>query len=77
MNCKLVFENRNRSSIFRYYVLVAAILAVNYGLMVMVTRLMPLPIGKILVELVLYPVSFFMQRKYVFPPQSEEIGPEA
>ena len=77
MNCKLVFENRSRSSIFRYYVLVAAILAVNYGLMVVVTHFMPLPIGKILVELVLYPVSFFMQRKYVFPPQSEEIGPEA
>ena len=33
-------------------------------------------IGKILVELALYPVSFYMQRKYVFPPQSEEIGPE-
>ena len=34
-------------------------------------------IGKIIVELVLYPVSFFMQRKYVFSPRSEEIGPEA
>lgn len=77
MNCKLVFENRDRASIFRYYILVAGILAVNYGLMVVITHLMPLPIGKILVELILYPVSFFMQRKYVFPPQSEEIGPEA
>jgi len=77
MNCKLVFEHRNRASIFRYYILVACILAVNYGLMVVVTRLMPLAIGKILVELALYPISFYMQRKYVFPPQSEEIGPEA
>jgi putative flippase GtrA len=77
MNCKLVFENRNRSSIIRYYLLVAAMLAANYGLMVVITQIMPIAIGKILVELVLYPVSFFIQRKYVFPPQSEELGPEA
>ena len=52
--------------------LVAGILAVNYGLMVVVTHIMPLAIGKILVELMLYPLSFYMQRKYVFPPESEE-----
>ena len=77
MNCKLVFENRDRASIARYYLLVAGILAINYMLMLTITHLMPLPLGKIIVELILYPVSFFMQRKYVFPPQSEEIGPEA
>lgn len=72
MNCKLVFENRSKSSIVRYYLLVAGILAINYGLMVVVTHLMPIAIGKLLVELMLYPLSFFMQRKYVFPPESEE-----
>jgi glycosyltransferase involved in cell wall biosynthesis len=77
MNCKLVFEHRSRTAIIRYYMLVAGILAVNYVLMLAITQFMPLPIGKILVELVLYPVSFYMQRKFVFPPQSEEIGPEA
>ena len=77
MNCKLVFENRSRASMLRYYLLVAGILAINYVLMVAITHVMPIAIGKILVELTLYPVSFFMQRKYVFPPQSEEIGPEA
>lgn len=76
MNCKLVFENRSRSSIVRYYMLVAGILIVNYGLMVVVTRLMPIAVGKILVELMLYPISFFIQRKYVFPPESEELGSE-
>ena len=76
MNCKLVFENRSKSSILRYYILVACILAVNYGLMVVITHFIPLAIGKIIVEFILYPLSFFMQRKYVFPPQSEEIGPE-
>ena len=57
--------------------MVAGILVVNYLLMLAITHVMPLAIGKILVELVLYPVSFFMQRKYVFSPKSEEIGPEA
>lgn len=73
MNCKLVFENRNRSSIARYYLLVAGNLVVNYGLMVVMTHLMPIAIGKILVELVLYPLSYYIQRKYVFPPESEEV----
>ena len=77
MNCKLVFEHRSRASILRYYVLVTGILIINYALMVAITQVMPLAVGKIIVELALYPISFFMQRKYVFPPQSEEIGPEA
>ena len=76
MNCKLVFENRSKSSILRYYVLVACILAVNYGMMVLITHFISLAVGKLLVELILYPLSFYMQRKYVFPPESEEIGPE-
>ncbi len=74
MNCKLVFEHRSRSSIFRYYMLVFGILVANYALMVVVTHIMPLAIGKLLVELILYPVSFYIQRKFVFPPESEEYG---
>ena len=77
MNCKLVFENRDRASIVRYYLLVTGMLAVNYVLMLSITHIMTLAVGKIIVELILYPISFYMQRKYVFPPQSEEIGPEA
>lgn len=71
INCKLVFENRTKSSILRYYLLVVAILAANYGLMELITLVMPLAVGKLLVELVLYPVSFYLQRKFVFPPESE------
>ena len=74
MNCKLVFEHRSKTSIARYYLLVAGILAVNYGLMVLITHVMPLAVGKILVELALYPLSFFLQRKYVVPPESEEVS---
>ncbi len=72
MNCKLVFEHRSRSSIVRYYLLVAVILGINYCLMFLITKVMPIAIGKILVELALYPLSFYIQRKYVFPPESEE-----
>ncbi len=73
INCKLVFEHRSKSSIVRYYLLVALILAINYCLMFLITKLMPIAVGKIIVELVLYPLSFYIQRKYVFPPESEEV----
>ena len=33
-----------------------------------------LPVAKILVEIALYPLSFYVQRKYVFPPESEEVN---
>ena len=71
INCKLVFENRSKSSIVRYYILAAGILITNYLLMEVVTAMMSIAIGKLLVELVLYPLSFYLQRRFVFPPQSE------
>ncbi len=71
INCKLVFENRSRSSIVRYYILAAGILVANYLLMEVVTAMMPIAIGKLIVELVLYPLSFYLQRRFVFPPESE------
>jgi glycosyltransferase involved in cell wall biosynthesis len=72
INAKLVFEHQDRGSIFRYYLLALLVLGVNYGLMELVTVFMSLAIGKILVEAVLYPVSFYLQRKFVFPPREEE-----
>lgn len=74
INCKLVFENHSRSSVMRYYALATGILAVNYALMELITMVMPLAVGKLLVEVALYPLSFYLQRKYVFPPESEEEG---
>lgn len=71
INCKLVFENHSKSSIVRYYLLATVILLLNYALMAVVTALMPIAVGKLLVELVLYPLSFYLQRRFVFPPESE------
>lgn len=73
INCKLVFEHRSRSSIPRYYLLAVGMLALNYGLLLLTGRFMPVAVGKLLVELALYPLSFYLQRKYVFPPESEEV----
>ena len=74
INCKLVFEHRSASSIVRYYLLVAGILAVNYGMLLLTTQWIALPVAKIIVEILLYPLSFYVQRKYVFPPESEEVN---
>ncbi|HRX58834.1 MAG TPA: bifunctional glycosyltransferase family 2/GtrA family protein [Eubacteriales bacterium] len=76
INCKLVFEHRSVGSIVRYYLLAAGILAINYGMMFFITKQIPIAVGKIIVELLLYPLSFYVQRKYVFPPESEEFSPE-
>ncbi len=71
INRNLVFNDRSFSSIVRYYLLTALLLAANYGLMVLVTRVMPIAVGKIFVEAALYPLSFYLQRKYVFPARNE------
>ncbi len=71
INCKLVFENRAKRSIVRYYVLAALLLAVNYLLLNVLDRFLPLAAGKIIVEAILYPLSFYCQRRFVFPPESE------
>ena len=66
LNRELVFENRSGRSIFRYYVLAVILLAVNYFMLKGLHAFLPLAVGKIIVELILYPVSFWVQRKYVF-----------
>lgn len=68
LNGKLVFGGCSKDSILRYYLLVAGIYAVNYGLLTILSVLLPLPLwlAKLLVEMVLYPVSFYLQRRFVF-----------
>ena len=66
MNRSLVFESKGNGSIPRYYLVALLILGLNYALMSLAVELMPLAVGKIAVEAVLYPLSFFLQRKFVF-----------
>lgn len=72
VNRKLVFESDSGSSIWRYYLVAAGILALNYGLMALTTSFLSVAIAKILVEVVLYPLSFYLQRKFVFPQEKGE-----
>lgn len=66
INGKLVFEECSKRSILRYYLLVVAIYAVNFTLLVALDMILPLWLAKLIVEIVLYPVSFYMQRRFVF-----------
>ena len=66
LNRKLVFEACSRRSVFRYYLVAAGIMAGNYGLLSLISRVMPLALAKLLVELALYPLSFYLQRRFVF-----------
>ena len=66
LNHKLVFEDCSRRSVFRYYLVAAGIMAANYGLLSLISGVMPLALAKLLVELALYPLSFYLQRRFVF-----------
>ena len=66
LNRKLVFEDCSRRSVFRYYLVAAGIMAANYGLLSLISGVMPLALAKLLVELALYPLSFYLQRMFVF-----------
>lgn len=71
INRKLVFQHRDRCSILRYFLVVAGIWAVNYGLLYLLAFIMRVAVGKLIVELLLYPVSFLLQRSFVFPASKE------
>lgn len=73
LNRKLVFEDRSRSSLLRYALVAVGIMAANYGLLSLVSAVLPLAIAKLLVELMLYPLSFYLQRKFVFA-QKERVS---
>ena len=66
LNRKLVFEDCSRRSVFRYYLVAAGIMAANYVLLSLISGVMPLALAKLLVELALYPLSFYLQRRFVF-----------
>lgn len=68
LNRKFVFGDRSRRSVLRYYLVAAGILLANYGLLSALSAVLPLALAKLLVELALYPLSFYLQRKFVFAP---------
>lgn len=67
INHNYVFRSGGvKGSVWRYYSMAAILLAVNYGLMELMILIMPIAAAKIVVELLIYPLSFLLQRWYVF-----------
>lgn len=66
LNRRFVFGDRSRRSVLRYYLVAAGILLANYGLLSALSAVLPLAFAKLLVELALYPLSFYLQRRFVF-----------
>jgi len=66
INKSLVFESRSKQSIVRYYILAVGIYVANYLLLLGLSSIIPLWIAKLIVEIILYPISFYMQRRFVF-----------
>lgn len=69
LNRKVVFKSKSRSSIIRYYMVILFLLALNYGLLALVSsgNGLPLWIAQLVVQACIYPLSFLLQRKFVFP----------
>ncbi len=74
LNRKVVFKTKSWSSIFRYYLVIIALLAANYLLLSLVSTAngLPLWIAQLVVQASLYPLSFILQRKFVFPTKQKE-----
>ena len=65
----MVFKDKNKvsKSIFKYYLLAIAILLVNTLLLVLLTSLgMDKFVAKLIIELVLFVVSYFVQKRFIF-----------
>ncbi|MBQ4446736.1 MAG: bifunctional glycosyltransferase family 2/GtrA family protein [Clostridia bacterium] len=69
LNRKVVFKTGSKAAIVRFYVVIVGLLLANYGLLALVVRdnRLPLWIAQLVVQAVLYPFSFILQRKFVFP----------
>lgn len=68
LNRKVVFEANSRGSVFKYYILAVFVLAANYGLLTLFTSVLSLDtwLAQIIAQVILYPINFVLQRKYVF-----------
>ena len=69
LNRRIVFKSRSGSSIFRYYTVIILLLAANYGLLKLFSapNMLPLAFAQLVVQAILYPCSFILQRIFVFP----------
>ena len=73
LNRRAVFRDGNRLSILLYYATVAVLLGANWLLLRLFTGLgIPLWLAQIIAQVLIYPVSFIIQKKVVFRKKKEE-----
>ena len=71
LNRELVFASKAKGSLVRYFALVIVMLVFNYLLLNLLTGAgIPLSIAQILSQLIIYPINYVIQRKYVFNERS-------
>ena len=73
INRKMVFKSKGVASIIRYYLVIVLMMLINYGLLALVANEdgMPLWLAQPIVQLVIYPLNFVLQRKFVFPTKEK------
>lgn len=72
LNRKVVFKTGSMARIFRFYLVIIGLMLANYGLLTLVATsdALPLWIAQLVIQAVLYPFSFVLQRKFVFPDKN-------
>lgn len=68
VNRKFVFRGEKIESIKRYYLVITALLCLNYPFIWLLNQTFGIPLvwAKTLTELLLYPINFILQKQYVF-----------
>ncbi|GEM_PF-5953422 len=67
LNSKVVFRSKSRFRLIKYIINTAVMLTLNYILLRIITAAgVPLAAAQILAQLVVYPLNFMSQRKFVF-----------
>ena len=66
-----MFSSKAKGSVWKYYLLAVVMLGANYGLLYVLNPIMPLAIAQILAQLIIYPINFVLQRKFVFNGKKE------
>lgn len=69
-----MFAQGTRTSILKYYIVAVALLFLNYGFLWVFSAVLPIPLAaaKIITELLLYPLSYVLQRRFVFVKRAEK-----
>lgn len=73
LNRRIVFRSGNKRSVPMYFITAAIMLALNYALIAVMTEAgIPLWIAQILAQLIIYPLNFVIQRKFVFKEKEQD-----